>query len=185
MAKLPFVVAPRIEPEIVQLGNETCGIIEIERRGYVTAGEKAFVNSQLAQDDITSRVVDLCRKICSSHKVDMQKAYETVNVLFSGKTSRGLASKVQQEYSDEISEIITSMVAGEERKRLIHAFCMILYRVEGDFTAQDLYDLDPQLVNALSDFYEKEESRSINKITDALVNEDEEVTPEIEDLQKK
>lgn len=185
MAKLPFVVAPRIKPELVRVGNETCGIVEIERRGYVTAGEKAFVNTQIAQDDITSKVVDLCRRVSSTHKVDMQKAYEAVNSLFASKTPKGLAAKIQQEYSDDVSGIITAMMAGEERKRLIQAFCMILYRVEGDFTAQDLSDLDPQLVIALSEFYEKEESRSIDKIADALIDENETTTPEIEDLQKK
>lgn len=185
MAKLPFVVAPKIEPEMVQIGNETCGIIEIERRGYVTAGEKAFVNSQIAEDDVAAKIVSLCRKIATEFSVDMQEAYEAINSLFVPGEIGNLAGKVQEAFAAEVAEILTSMMAGEERKKLIQAFCLIMYRIEGDFTAEDLAALDPQLVEALSDFYVQEESRSIRKIADALKSEDEEEAPIIETLEKK
>jgi hypothetical protein len=170
---------------MVQLGNETCGIIEIERRGYVTAGEKAFVNSQVAEDDVTSKIVALCRKIAAHFKVDMQEAYTAMSSLFVPGEIGNLAGRIQEEFSLEVSDVIASMMASEERKKLIQAFCMIMYRIEGDFTANDLSDLDPQLVEALSDFYVQEESRSISKIADALTDEDDEPTPEIELLEKK
>ena len=185
MAKLPFVVAPKIEPEMVQIGNEDCGIIEIERRGYVTAGEKAFVNSQVAEDEVTSKIVSLCRKIATEFKVDMQEAYQAINSLFVPGEIEGLAGRVQEEYGADVAEVLAAMIAGEERKKLVQAYCMIMYRIEGDFTAEDLSALDPQLVEALSDFYAQEESRSVRKITEALQEEGEEPTPEIELLEKK
>ena len=43
MAPLPFVVEPRRKPIVERVGNEESGVIEIERRGYLTTGEKTFV----------------------------------------------------------------------------------------------------------------------------------------------
>jgi hypothetical protein len=34
MAKLPFVVEPRLKPIIEEIGSEESGKIQIERRGY-------------------------------------------------------------------------------------------------------------------------------------------------------
>ena len=80
MPKLPFVVQPKRQSVLERVGNETCGVIEIERKGYLTAGEMAFVQRQTAQDDSTEMILSLIRKAAAKFKIDAQKAYEAVRL---------------------------------------------------------------------------------------------------------
>ena len=54
--KIPFVVQPNLKPVKEQVGTETSGKIEIERRGYVTVSEKAFVQAATEGDDSQGRL---------------------------------------------------------------------------------------------------------------------------------
>ena len=63
MAKLPFVVEPRRKPEIVTIGTEDSGTIEIVRKGYLTAGEKAFMQSQSSNDTVLRSLLSLAREV--------------------------------------------------------------------------------------------------------------------------
>ena len=51
MGKLPFVVQPRLKAIKERIGSEDAGYIEIERRGYLTSGEKSFVQ-QIQQQEL-------------------------------------------------------------------------------------------------------------------------------------
>jgi hypothetical protein len=45
--RLPFVVAPRLEPIVETVGTDESGKIEIIRRGHLTVAEKAFISAAL------------------------------------------------------------------------------------------------------------------------------------------
>ena len=63
MAKLPFIVEPRLKPITEVLGTEASGQIEIERKGFLSASEKSFMQVQAQTDDTTQRMVALTRKV--------------------------------------------------------------------------------------------------------------------------
>jgi hypothetical protein len=184
MAKLPFVVAPRVKPEMIEIGNQdTCGTIKIERRGYVTAGEKAFISAQLAEDNSTNLVLSLSREAATYFKVDVQTAYEAVVDCFGDFSDNPLTVKIQKKYKEEVSALFGSMIATDERRRLMEAYCMILYRINGDFSADELFELDPELIKALSDHYRSEDGRT-NEVV-AGKEEDSSEKTNFEDYQKK
>ena len=47
---LPFVVQPKYEPILERVGTDESGIIEIERRKYLTVQEKAIVQGAMEGD---------------------------------------------------------------------------------------------------------------------------------------
>lgn len=183
MAKLPFVVAPRIKPVIERVGNEECGILEIERRGYVTAGEKAFVDSQMTEDDTTRGVVSLCRKIAIKFKCDMQEAYEAITEIITTGVKSKIASKAAAEFEDDINQLVGEMMQSDQKRKLVQAYAILVHRVDADFSVDDLTELDPNLINEIAAFYTSEELKSSSKLTQAFEAEGGE--NEIEALEKK
>ena len=65
MANLPFVVQPRLKPVMEQVGSDLSGKIEIERRGYVTVSEKAFVQAATQGNDTQARLFSIVSKVAA------------------------------------------------------------------------------------------------------------------------
>lgn len=184
MAKLPFVVAPRIKPVVERVGDEECGILEVERRGYVTTGEKAFVTSQLSDDVATRGVVALCRKIATKFKCDMSEAYDAVTEIITTGVKSKIAVKAANEFEEEISKLLSEMMTSDQQRKLVQAYAIIVHRIDADYSVDQLTDLDPRLVDALSAFYTSEENKSMEKLGSAMSDGGAEES-EIEQLEKK
>ena len=60
---LPFVVQPRLQPIVEQVGTEESGIIEIERRGYLSVAEKAIAQQAVGGDDSVRKMYVLGGRI--------------------------------------------------------------------------------------------------------------------------
>ena len=88
MAKLPFVVAPRQKPVKVRIGTVESGIIENERKGYLTAGEKSFMQANGSSDKILRSLMDLSRRVASDKKITLEESYELVSSAIQGDTSK-------------------------------------------------------------------------------------------------
>ena len=72
MAKLPFVVAPKVKTSKVRLGTEETGVIEIEKRGYLSVAEKSFVDSVLQQSDGVTQIVKLASQIARNRRSQLK-----------------------------------------------------------------------------------------------------------------
>jgi hypothetical protein len=59
MKTLPFVVQPKRKFTKVKIGTEQAGVLEIERRGYLTVSEKAFVDGVMQGTDGIAAIVNL------------------------------------------------------------------------------------------------------------------------------
>ena len=184
MAKLPFIVEPRMKPVIEVLGTEVSGKIEIERKGYLTAAEKAFTQAQSSQDDVTQEVVKLCRKIGVDLKIDMQKAYKTLTDCMQAEGETKLHQTVSERYAEEMGEILAAMNAAAGRTTILNALCMLLYRVDPKIDAAVVMELHPDLLEALDELYRDEEMRSVDRLEG--IGEVEEASGEqIDALEKK
>lgn len=186
MAKLPFVVEPRLKPVLDRVGNEDIGIFEIERRGYLSVQERNFVQQVEKSDDGTSAVIKLSRKISARFGIGLERAYSMAiaSVSVADVDERDeLQNLVDEEFADEISEMITSLSQMQAKSEMVQALCMLIHRIDADITPNDLKEIHPELISELSKFYVDESNKSTEKIQQLQEKESAEVS--VADIEKK
>jgi hypothetical protein len=183
MAKLPFVVEPRLKPILELIGTDDSGKIEVERKGYLTAGEKAFFQAGVAKEDVSVVMLGLVRKIAQAKKLDMQKAYEIITNLMTGSADDESAG-IQEEYREDLGDLVGLMISTEQRRSFLQAYCMLLYRVDGSITPDEALLIHEDLLNGLAQLYKEEEAKSTEKLVAAMDLEASELTA-VESVEKK
>ena len=184
MAKLPFVVEPRLKPVTETIGSEDSGKIEIQRRGFLSAGEKAFVSNGSQNDDVSELMLGLVRKVCTKFKLDIKDAYEiTASVISGTPEDEQLAEEIRQVFSEEVTAVISAAINSSARSSFLKAFCLLLYRVDATLTAEDVMDVHPDIIEGLVGLYDDEEAKSVQRLVDA--HEDQASEEVIEDVEKK
>lgn len=164
MAKLPFIVEPRLAPREELIGSESSGQIKVLRKGFLTAAEKAFVQAQVSEDTTTQEMVRLTRQIGQENKLDMQSAYELLTLVMQGELVSDVAQKVAKDHANDVSDILTAMATMSERKTLVQALCLLIYRVDSEIGAEEIMEMHPDLIEGLSDLYLDEERRSTERL---------------------
>lgn len=174
MAKLPFVVEPRLKPVIDRIGNEEIGILEIERRGYLSAKEKNFVQQIEKSDDGTSAVIKLSRKIASRYGIGLDRAYNitvaTLSIDAEAKQDE-LVIKVEEDFPEEINEMISSLTQMQLKSEMIQALCILIHRVNHDFGPDDLKEVHPDLITLISNLYNDEANKSTERMKELYEDE--------------
>ena len=159
MAVLPFVVQPKKNTEIVRLGNEEIGIIEIERKGYLSVAEKSFVDSVMQGTDGVTQLVFLANKISKEQKVTPEKAYLAVTDVMQGNPTTKLHDTISSQYGEELSQITTKMSESMQRRAIAATTVLIQTRVNHEWTFEDTLTLDPEFLDQFVALYEREENR--------------------------
>lgn len=159
MALLPFVVQPKKNTEIVRIGNEEIGILEIERKGYLSVAEKAFVESVMQGSDGVASIVFLANKISKEHKTTAEKAYIAITEVMQGNTSGKLQETISNEYGDEVTQITSKMAESMQRRAIAATTVLIQTRINHEWTFEDTLKLDPEFINQFVELYDKEEQR--------------------------
>ena len=168
MSKLPFVVAPRVNSRIETLGSDVSGKIEIERKGFLTVGEKSFMANVTSQDEVLRTVMKVSRAVATKYQLGQQDAYQQVVLAITDPDN--CSHPVYDDFTGEIAELATLMMVTEQKKQLMTAYCMLLYRVNEEIVMNDVIDLHEDLVDALAGLYTDEENKSVER----LVGKDEE-----------
>jgi len=179
--KLPFVVAPRLQPIKELLGTEETGQIEITRQGYLSVGEKAFMSSAEANDDSTSYTVTLCKRVAYDLELDLNESYNAVVAAATGQGED--RHNLSEKYPDELRELLTLFISAESRRSYLKALCILLYRVNSDINIDDIGDLHPDLIQAIVDLYDEEESKSVSRLEESASSEQD--VDVVDDLSKK
>lgn len=159
MAVLPFVVQPKKNTEIVRLGNEQVGVIEIERKGYLSVAEKTFVDNVMQGSDGVSGLVHLANKVSREQKTTPEKAYLAITEVMSGVSVGKLESIISTEYSEEIAEVSTKMTDAIQRRSIAATTILIQTRINHEWTVADTLTLDPELLTDFTMLYDREEQR--------------------------
>ena len=181
MGKLPFVVAPKLNSRIETLGSEASGKIEIERKGFLTVGEKAFIANVNSQDEVLRLVLKLASSVSKKYKISQQDAYQAVVDSMTDPTN--CAHPVMDDYPTEVAEMANAMMAQEQKKSFMMAYCLLLYRVDETIEMDDVIDLHEDLVDELVKLFRDEEAKSIDRLID---KDEEEISPEqVEEVEKK
>jgi hypothetical protein len=165
MAKLPFVVEPRLKPIIEEIGSDESGKIKIERRGYLTSGEKAFYQQVKQSDAGTNRMISLARKVSRFSKVELSEGYDAIIRVISGNSKSDLDVKIEEEFVDEIATVIQELTSGQTNDELLMAACLVKYRIDSNFAMDEIMKLHPDIVAGLASLYREEEAKSIERLT--------------------
>jgi hypothetical protein len=184
MVKLPFVVQPKRKPIIEKVGSEESGYIQIERRGYLTSGEKSFVQQAISSDDGTVRIINLARKINSS---SLDEGYQDVLSILSGTHKEDPRLKgIEMEYFTEFTELLNSLSLMQSKEELITALCLLMYRVNPETDVNDVLTLHPDIIKGLAKLYKDEEMKSLEAF-ESKESQDEESQEEAsaESIEKK
>jgi hypothetical protein len=186
MAPLPFVVQPRRQPILERIGTEESGIIEVERRGYLTTGEKSLVQQVQQSGDGTAEIVTLSRQIARKYALGMDKAYNLIIAVISNSKAEDqkLAEEIETEFAEELTSIVKGLASGQIREELIFAFCLLRYRVDPDFAIEDIQTVHPDIISGLAALYRDEESRSLEAFNTPQEGASEKA-PSIEEVEKK
>lgn len=187
MVKLPFVVQPRLQPIIERIGTEESGQIEIERRGYLTTGEKAFVQQVQQFDNGSSEIITLTRQIARRYGLSMDKAYTLVVSIVSGasvedKDRPELIGEIEKEFAESFTEIVKGIASSQVREDLVMAACLIKYRIDKDFDISNISEVHPDIIEGLARLYVDEEQKSVEAFSK---KDDEGVKQSIEEIEKK
>lgn len=158
MRSLPFVVKPKRHFSNVKIGNESTGIIEIERRGYLTVSEKAFVDGVTQGSDGIASIVSLATRIGSKTKHTTEDAFTGVMKAVQGDLEDPFAVKIREEYPDEIGSILAEMTNAMQQRSVAAATILIRSRIDSEWSVDDTLNQDPELIAAFAEFYAQEES---------------------------
>lgn len=181
MGKLPFVVAPRLNSRIETLGSEASGKIKIERKGFLTVGEKAFIANVNSQDDVLRLVLKLAGAVSKQYKISQQDAYQAV--VDSMTDPANCEHPIMDDYPAEVAELANTMMAQEQKKGFMMAYCLLLYRVDETIEMDDVIDLHEDLVDDLVKLFRDEELKSTERLVD---KEKEEISSEeVQEVEKK
>ena len=159
MAVLPFVVQPKKNTEILRLGNEEIGIIEIERKGYLTVAEKSFVDSVTQGSDGVTQLVYLANRVSKEQKTTPEKAYLAITDVLQNRITSKLHEAVSSEYGEELSQVTAKMSESMQRRAIAATTVLIQTRINHDWTFEDTLTLDPAFLEQFTELYDREENR--------------------------
>lgn len=149
---LPFVVAPRLAPIKEQIGTEDSGIIEIERKGYLTVAEKSIVQGAMKDDTSMSEVFLIARGIAAAEGITAQQVFSD------------LGSEEPKEYverhSERLAEAMGKLQAYDERTRLVAVTALLMTRVDPTWDPGDTSGLHPDMLAAIYALYQEEDRKS-------------------------
>jgi hypothetical protein len=184
MARLPFVVEPRLKPIIERIGTEESGVLEIERRGYLTAGEKNFVQQVQQSDSSANSVIGLARRVSRAHNLGLESSYNIIMGIIAGSSAADdeLANKIESEFAEDIQKVLSDLTNSQNRLDLVQAACLIINRIDNEFKIEDIVKQHPDLIEGLAILYREEEAKSIEKLKAA---ETEENALSVEEIEKK
>lgn len=167
MAKLPFVIEPRLKPIIEEIGSEESGKIQIERRGYLTSGEKAFFQQAKQSDSSTSSLINLARKVSRATGLDLTKAYEAVVRVISGSPKEEIDEKIENDFAEDFSNLMRDLTNGQTHDEILMAICLIKYRIDASFELDEILSLHPDIITGLAGLYREEDAKSTERLTEA------------------
>lgn len=164
MSKLPFVVQPRVKPVLVKIGTVDTGIFEIERRGYLNVAEKSFVDDFTQSSDSIKSIVGLATRISITKKISRELAYETIMSIISGKELDKTGKEVATSYEEEIKDLTSSLAEVQAKRDIAIATVLLQSRVNKEWSLDDTLELDPFIIQQLSDLYTQEELKQMPEV---------------------
>jgi len=165
MASLPFVVQPKLQPIIERIGDDESGIIEIERKGFLSIAEKTFLQQGAGNDQVASHLLNIIRKVSVELKISADRAHDVIMDILANRPSKDkYYGRISEEYAESLAEVTQLAMQAEGKKEYLKAICMIIHRINSDFNVADVSDIHPTLISALAQLCDDEENKSIERL---------------------
>lgn len=159
---LPFVVQPRLQPIVDKIGSDASGVIEIERKGYLSVAEKAIVQGVSTGDTSVRQMFALAGRI--GKETGKQQAEVAKDLMEQPMPAYLLP------YQEEINDCIMMMLEFQERTSVIQATSLLICRIDDSWTIEQTMDLHPDLIEALARLYIDEENKSVDLLEQAVAD---------------
>ena len=154
-AKLPFLVEPKRQPIIEELGSDEMGYIRIARKGYLTVSEKSFMQQSTSGDSALMGIQRLTAKAARESGRDQADLMQEV--------SRGdFGDPAWDSYREELEEVIGQLAAMDSRQKIIAVTCLLLMRCSSEWSVEQTLDLHPDLIDEVYALYIEEDARSMD-----------------------
>lgn len=167
---LPFVVQPRLKPIVEQIGSDESGKIEIERRGYLTSGEKAFIQQAINYDSTPGLIVGLARQIAKDESLSLEDAYQMCLRFMSNNTAVH-EREIEEKYTEQLNELLKNLALLQSKEEILAATCLVKYRIDSDIDVSDVMAMHPDLIADLVMLYRDEEARSMDRLNQSMASE--------------
>jgi hypothetical protein len=156
---LPFVVQPKYSPVVERIGTEESGIIEVERRGYLTVQEKAIMQGAMEGDTTLTDLFMLCREIAQKEGLEAEQVFNDMTA----------ASQPEyfEKYAQQISASMTKLGDYNQRQRMVAATALLMTRLDSEWDASDTVALHPDLIDALYQLFNEEDKKSTEALEEA------------------
>ena len=156
---LPFVVQPKYAPIVEQVGSEESGIIEIERRGYLTVQEKAIMQGAMEGDTTLTDLFMLCRQIAQEEGLEAEQVFNDMTA--------PEQPEYFNKYAERLSAAMTKLSDYNQKQRMVAATALLITRIDSEWSAADTVALHPDLIDSLFALYSEEEKKSTEALQEA------------------
>ena len=148
-----------------QVGSELSGKIEIERRGYVTVSEKAFVQAATQGNDTQARLFSIVSKVAAETG---KASTDILEDLGSGEPPEYLGP-----YMDKLVLCMNDMQEVQNKVSVMAATALLMSRVDASITVEEVMSIHPDIIDGLYTLYQDEESKTLTRLEQQIVKEEE------------
>lgn len=158
--KLPFVVQPKYAPKKILIGSEESGQFEIERRGYLTVQEKAFVQMAMKESG-NGAMIKVIGTIAKQEGKKQSDVIADLQGYVPGETESYLDN-----YGEELLSLTQEISQASEIQKMSKATALLISRHDNSWDFNDTLTLHSDIVDDLANLYDDEENKSIKDLID-------------------
>jgi hypothetical protein len=80
--------------------------------------------------------------------------------------------EIEQQYTEQLNELLKNLALLQSKEEILAATCLVKYRVDPDMDVADVMALHPDLITGLVELYRDEESRSMERLNNAMASDE-------------
>lgn len=147
---LPFVQAPAPAKKR-RIGNDACGVLEIEERGGLTVNESNTITELLdAQQSSLASAAKLADAIATEQSISITEAFKIIEDSIAGAKLEDAADTIRLRYAERIQQIHTYLKQGQQRTAEATVTALIRHRLaQRDWDLDDTRKLDQALFDGI------------------------------------
>lgn len=146
---LPFVTPPA-PVKTRRIGNEQCGVIEIEVRGGLTVGESATISELLAgEQSAFVRGAQIADAIATEEGISLTEAFSIIEKAIGGQELEAAAEALRLKHATRIDEVAKVYAMAGQRNLEASVTAVIKSRLAPEWTLEDTRAMSKPLFDGL------------------------------------